>query len=68
LAYSHGLIACVATAPITIVVPSGAALATASAPMLPPAPGRFSTTTVPSESFTWSASARAITSSGPPAG
>ena len=67
-AYSHGLIACVATAPITIVVPSGAAFAAASAPRLPPAPGRFSTTTTPRLSLTLSASARATMSSGPPGG
>ena len=67
-AYSQGLMACVATAPITIVVPSGAALAAASAPMLPPAPGRFSTMTTPRLSLTRSASARATMSSGPPGG
>ena len=39
-----------------IVRPSGAALATASAPMLPPAPGLFSMMTVPSASLTRSAS------------
>jgi hypothetical protein len=66
--YSHGLMACVATAPMTIVVPSGADLAAASAPMLPPAPGRLSTMTAPSVSFTFSASARAAMSSGPPGG
>ena len=66
--YSQGLMACVATAPITIVWPSGALLATRSAPRLPPAPGRFSTTTVPRLSRTFSASARAVISSGPPGG
>ena len=65
-AYSHGLIACVATAPITIVSPSGGDFATASAPMLPPAPALLSTITTPRLSLTLSASARAITSSGPP--
>ena len=35
---------------------------------LPPAPGRFSTTTVPRLSRTFSASARAVISSGPPGG
>jgi hypothetical protein len=37
---------------MTMVEPSGGALATASAPRLPPAPGRFSTITVPRLSFT----------------
>ena len=46
----------------------GADLATRSAPRLPPAPGRFSTTTTPSTSFTRSARARATMSSGPPGG
>ena len=67
-ANSHGLMAWVATAPITIVVPSGAAFATASAPRLPPAPARFSTITTPTLSFTFSASARATMSRGPPGG
>jgi hypothetical protein len=39
------LTAWVPTLPITRVWPSGADFATASAPMLPPAPVRFSTTT-----------------------
>jgi hypothetical protein len=39
-----------------MVRPSGVALATASAPMLPPAPGLFSTITVPRLSLTRSAS------------
>ena len=39
------LTACVLTPPITSVYPSGAALATYSQPMLPLAPGLFSTTT-----------------------
>jgi hypothetical protein len=50
-----------------IVSPSGAAFATASAPMLPPAPGLLSMMTGPSVSFTRSASTRAVTSIGPPA-
>src|SRR5205085_4317265 len=58
----------VATAPITSVVPSGGDFATASAPRLPPAPGRLSTMTTPSVSLTLSASARATMSSGPPGG
>jgi hypothetical protein len=53
---------------MTIVVPSGADLAAASAPMLPPAPARFSTMTTPRLSFVFSASARATMSSGPPGG
>ena len=58
----------VATAPITIVRPSGAALAARSAPRLPPAPGLLSTTTVPSVSFTTAAKVRATLSNGPPGG
>ena len=37
--------ACVPTVPTTIVSPSGAALATESAPLLPPAPGLLSIST-----------------------
>src|SRR5690349_17466291 len=49
------------------VYPSGAAFATASAAMLPPAPGRFSTMTgCPSDFASGSASARATTSGWPP--
>jgi hypothetical protein len=59
--------ACVATAEMPMVRPSGAALAIASTPMLPPPPGLFSMMTVPSESFTRSAIRRAVTSMGPPA-
>src|SRR4051812_40379276 len=64
---SHGLIACVATAEMPIVSPSGGALATMSAPMLPPPPGLLSMITGPSESFTRSARSRAVASMGPPA-
>ena len=54
---------------ISSVLPSGAALATASAAMLPPAPGRFSTITVrPSCRPISLASARASVSVEPPAG
>src|SRR5690606_4634291 len=49
------------------VWPSGAALAVALTPMLPPAPGRFSMMTVPSEPLTASARMRAVTAIGPPA-
>jgi len=55
--------------PITNVYPSGAERATASAPTLPFAPTRFSTTTgcpKPSESFC--ATTRAARSEPPPAG
>jgi len=64
--YSQGFTACVAVAAMPMVRPSGAALAIASAPMLPPAPPLLSMITVPSESRTRSASARAVTSMGPP--
>ena len=51
------------------VCPSGAALATASAAMLPPAPGLFSTMTVrPSAGPMLTASERASVSVEPPAG
>jgi len=66
--YSHGLMACVATAPITTVWPSAGAWATRPAPMLPPAPGLFSTITLPRLAAAASASERAAASSGPPAG
>ena len=58
---------CDAVVAMPSVRPSGAALATAATPMLPPAPGRFSTITVPSDPFTASARMRAVTSIGPPA-
>jgi len=51
------------------VWPSGALFATASTPMLPPAPGRFSTTTGwPSFSLILGAMERAIRSALPPGG
>ena len=51
------------------VAPSGAALATASMPMVPLAPARFSITIVmPSWAESRSASARAMVSLTPPAG
>jgi hypothetical protein len=54
---------------ISSVLPSGAALATASAAMLPPAPGLFSTMTVrPSAGPMLTASERASVSVEPPAG
>ena len=49
--------------------PSGAALATASVPITPPAPARFSTTTVwPSAGCSFSAITRAMMSVVPPGG
>ena len=49
--------------------PSGALRATASAAMLPPAPGRFSITTGwPSSGAICSASSRAVMSAAPPGG
>src|SRR6218665_2208368 len=55
--------------PNSSVWPSAAARATYSAPMLPPAPARFSTTMVwPSRSFIEAASVRALASVGPPGG
>ena len=64
---SQGLMPCEAVVAMPRVSPSGAALATALTPMLPPAPGRFSTMTVPSAGFTASARMRAVMSIGPPA-
>src|SRR2546421_10701425 len=59
--------ACVAIAPMTSVWPSAALLATKSAPMLPPAPGLFSTTTGwPSACCSLGAIKRAERSTGPP--
>src|SRR5690606_18557747 len=46
--YSHGLTACVATAPISTMLLVSGDLATRSAPVPPPAPGLFSTVMVPS--------------------
>ncbi len=57
----------VATSINSSVWPSGSALATATAPMLPPAPGRFSTTTGCFHiSLSFWPSARASTSDVPP--
>src|SRR5262249_17212310 len=54
---------------ISSVWPSGSALATTSAPILPPAPGRFSTMTGwPRVLASSSPTARASTSTSPPAG
>src|SRR2546421_8012947 len=59
--------ACVAIAPMTSVWPSAALLATKSAPMLPPAPGLFSTTTgCPRACCSFGAIRRAERSTGPP--
>ena len=56
-------------ATIIIVWPSAGALATASAPMLPPAPGLFSITTGwPSERAICSPSVRAMVSIAPAGG
>ncbi|MDT4875950.1 hypothetical protein FQZ97_1113570 [compost metagenome] len=63
---SQGLMPCEAVVAMPSVRPSGAALATALTPMLPPAPGLFSTITVPSDPLTASARMRAVTSIGPP--
>ena len=50
-------------APIRIVLPSGAALATKSAPILPLAPGMFCTTTLcPIFSASWACTVRAMVS------
>ncbi len=58
--YKLGLMACVPTVPMSSVYPSGGLLATRSEPMLPPAPGRLSTTTDwPSDSVSLCAAARA---------
>src|SRR5450759_911123 len=62
------LVTCVLVA-IKNVYPSGADLTTASAPILPPAPGRLSMTTVwPSSGRRLSAITRAVTSVLPPGG
>ena len=67
-AYSDALIACVPTVPISSVWPSGAALATSAAPLLPPAPGLLSTMKGWPNAFCSSgASARARMSVVPPA-
>lgn len=66
-AIRDGLTAC-ANAPISSVWPSGEALATASSPMVPPAPGLLSMTTVwPSASCSLGAIRRAVVSAPPPA-
>ena len=69
LGYRLGLMAWVATAPMRMVCPSGAARATTPAPMLPPAPGTLSTTTgclMLAETFC--PRRRATVFSGPPGG
>ena len=67
--YRAGLMACVPTVPMSSVRPSGADLATASAPNQPPAPPRLSiTTTDLSPSPNICANGRATISVGPPAG
>src|SRR4249920_2054292 len=67
--YRLGLTACVDSAPSRIVYPSGADLATKSAPMFPPAPGLFSTTTDwPHASVSRCAIRRPVISSEPPGG
>src|SRR3982750_1968086 len=54
---------------ITSVYPSGAALAARSEPIVPPAPGRFSTITwVPSAAESFGARMREIVSAVPPGG
>ena len=58
---------CVPTVPITMVWPSPGDLATLSAPMLPPAPGRLSTTTG-KPSWAFSLNKRARMSGAPPEG
>src|SRR6476661_2506905 len=59
--------ACVPTVPTTIVRPSGGALATKSAPVLPPAPGLLSTITGWFQApFSFSAIRRARMSGAPP--
>ena len=58
---------CVPTVPITRVWPSPGDLATLSAPMLPPAPGRLSTTTG-KPSWAFSLNKRARMSGAPPEG
>src|SRR5262245_53035584 len=66
--YNPGLIACVDTVAISNVYPSGEAFATTSAPILPPAPVRFSTTNCcPSSSPIFAPMRRATMSVGPPA-
>ncbi len=52
---------------IISVWPSGSAVATMRAPIVPPWPGLFSTTTAPIETDSFCATSRAITSTGPPA-
>jgi hypothetical protein len=62
--YSAGFVALGPSAPIASVCPSGAAFAVASMPIMPPAPGRFSTITGwPRDSASLGPSLRAITSS-----
>src|SRR5258708_8804049 len=67
-ANTWGLITIVPSKPSTRVGPSGALLATCSVPMLPEAPGRFSTTTGwPRRAPSRSATVRALVSVTPPA-
>ena len=67
LAISEGLTAW-AKAPISSVCPSGADFATKSSPIVPPAPGLLSMTTVwPSASCSLGAIRRAVVSAPPPA-
>src|SRR5438876_5319421 len=67
--YRAGLMACVPTVAMSSVRPSGAALATASAPNEPPAPPRLSITIIDlSASPNICAKGRATISVGPPAG
>ncbi|MNL65648.1 hypothetical protein D3C87_1900050 [compost metagenome] len=69
LLYSAPLIECVPTVPSASVLPSGAAWATASPPMLPPAPGLLSTTTGwPHDGEIFSEKIRARMSGAPPLG
>src|SRR3546814_16521999 len=65
LANSHGLMACVATAPITSVKLSGSALADRSAALVPPDPDRFLTMIGwPNEARTFQALRRGVGSGG----
>ncbi|MNV71309.1 hypothetical protein D3C71_1643200 [compost metagenome] len=67
LGISAGLIARLAVWPMPSMKPSGRVLATWSMPMLPPAPGRFSTTTDhPAAPVILAAMARATESVPPP--
>ncbi len=61
-----GISTCVLVLPNRKVWPSGCARATSAAPVRPPAPPRFSVTTVPSSVFIFSAHSRPTTSVAPP--